>query len=69
MMDDIGTLAELLDETAEHHDGFQRAAPPHDSGAGTRRTWTFVSGVAPEKRPSRPPGATSQTLSIVMSPA
>jgi hypothetical protein len=30
MMDDIGTLAELLHETAEHHDRFEKAAPPHD---------------------------------------
>jgi catechol 2,3-dioxygenase-like lactoylglutathione lyase family enzyme len=27
---DIGALAELLHETAEHHDSFEKAAPPHD---------------------------------------
>ena len=27
---DIGSLAELLHETAEHHDAFEKAAPPHD---------------------------------------
>jgi hypothetical protein len=29
-MDDIGTLAELLHETAEHHDAFEKASAPHD---------------------------------------
>jgi hypothetical protein len=28
--DDIGTLAQLLRETAEHHDHFEKASPPHD---------------------------------------
>jgi len=27
---DVGTLAELLHETAEHHDRFEKAAPAHD---------------------------------------
>jgi hypothetical protein len=27
---DVATLAELLHETAERHDRFERAAPPHD---------------------------------------
>jgi hypothetical protein len=27
---DVGQLAELLHETAEHHDAFEKAAPPHD---------------------------------------
>ena len=27
---DVATLAELLHETAEHHDRFEKAAPPHD---------------------------------------
>jgi hypothetical protein len=27
---DIESLAELLHETAEHHDAFEKAAPPHD---------------------------------------
>jgi hypothetical protein len=27
---DIATLAELLHETAEHHDAYEKAAPPHD---------------------------------------
>jgi hypothetical protein len=27
---DVPTLAELLHETAEHHDRFEKAAPPHD---------------------------------------
>jgi hypothetical protein len=26
----VATLAELLRETAEHHDAFEKAAPPHD---------------------------------------
>ena len=29
-MEDIGTLAELLHETAQHHDGFEKASAPHD---------------------------------------
>ncbi len=61
MMGDIGTLAELLDETAEHHDRFETAAPPHDWWDWCAPSWTFASGVAPEKRPSRPPGGTWQT--------
>jgi hypothetical protein len=27
---EIAALAELLHETAEHHDAFEKAAPPHD---------------------------------------
>jgi hypothetical protein len=27
---DVATLATLLRETAEHHDGFEKAAPAHD---------------------------------------
>jgi hypothetical protein len=27
---DIAPLAELLHETAEHHDPYEKAAPPHD---------------------------------------
>jgi hypothetical protein len=27
---DVATLAELLHETAEHHDRYEKAAPPHD---------------------------------------
>jgi hypothetical protein len=28
--DDIATLAELLHETAQHHDSFEKASAPHD---------------------------------------
>jgi hypothetical protein len=27
---DIASLADLLHETAEHHDPYEKAAPPHD---------------------------------------
>jgi hypothetical protein len=27
---DVSALAQLLHETAEHHDSFERVAPPHD---------------------------------------
>ena len=27
---DVAELAELLHETAEHHDRFEKVAPPHD---------------------------------------
>jgi hypothetical protein len=27
---DVASLAELLHETAEHHDRFEKVAPPHD---------------------------------------
>ena len=27
---DVASLAELLHEAAEHHDRFEKAAPPHD---------------------------------------
>jgi hypothetical protein len=27
---DVASLAELLHETAEHHDSFEKAAPAHD---------------------------------------
>ena len=30
LMDDIARIADLLHETAEHHDAFEKAAPPHD---------------------------------------
>jgi hypothetical protein len=29
-MTDVATLAELLKETSEHHDKFEKAAPKHD---------------------------------------
>ncbi len=29
-MTDVGTLARLLRETAEHHGSFEAASPPHD---------------------------------------
>jgi hypothetical protein len=29
-MKDVARLAELLHETAEHHDAFEKAAPEHD---------------------------------------
>ena len=28
-MDDIAALAELLHETAEHHDPYEKGSPPH----------------------------------------
>lgn len=27
---DVASLADLLRETAEHHDAYEQAAPPHD---------------------------------------
>ena len=27
---DVASLAELLHETAEHHDPYEKASPPHD---------------------------------------
>jgi hypothetical protein len=27
---DVGALADLLHETAEHHDAFEKATPPHN---------------------------------------
>jgi hypothetical protein len=27
---DVASLADLLHETAEHHDRYEKAAPPHD---------------------------------------
>jgi len=27
---DVASLASLLHETAEHHDAYEKAAPPHD---------------------------------------
>ena len=27
---DVATFAQLVRETAEHHDGYEKAAPPHD---------------------------------------
>jgi hypothetical protein len=27
---DVASLADLLHETAQHHDAFEKAAPPHD---------------------------------------
>jgi hypothetical protein len=27
---DVASLADLLHETAEHHDAFEKVAPPHD---------------------------------------
>jgi hypothetical protein len=30
---DIGSLADLLHETTEHHDAYEKVAPPHAWGA------------------------------------
>ena len=55
---DVAALADLLHETAERHDAFEKAAPPHD-------WWDWYaaymdarqSGSTPT-RPPPPPGAT-----------
>ena len=54
----VATLAELLLETAKHHDRFERRHWPTTGGPGTRRTSTRASTGAPPRRPTPPPTAT-----------
>jgi hypothetical protein len=35
---DVAALADLLRETAEHHDAYEKRAPKHDWWIGTPRT-------------------------------
>jgi len=55
---DVAALAELLHETGEHHDPFEKASPPHDGGTGTPPTWTPVRVGAARTRRPRPPAGT-----------
>ena len=51
-MDDIASLAELLHETAEHHDRFEKAAPPHD-------WWDWYAGYLYARQHGRTPDEAS----------
>ena len=48
-MMDIAALAKLLHETAEHHDRFEKAAPPHD-------WWDWYAAYLSAREQGRSPG-------------
>ena len=56
---DVATLAELLRETAEQHDGFEKAAPPHDWWGVVRGLPERVSADAHRSRLPAMPGSAS----------
>jgi hypothetical protein len=49
---DIATLADLLHETAEHHDPFEKSAPPHD-------WWDWYAAYLDSRLAGRPPDEAS----------
>jgi hypothetical protein len=55
---DVATLADLLPETAEHHDHFEKIAPHHDWWDRYAPTSAHASRGALRRRHPRPPGAT-----------
>ena len=50
--------ADLLHETAEHHDAFEKAAPPHDWWDWYAAYIRARRAEAARTRPPRPPAAT-----------
>jgi hypothetical protein len=55
---DVGEIAQLLHETAEHHDAFEKAAPPHDWWDWYAAYFDARQSGSSPTRPTRPPAAT-----------
>ena len=55
---DVATLAELLDETAEHHDLYEKTAPKHDWWDWYAPTSTPASTAAHPRRHPQSPACT-----------
>jgi hypothetical protein len=56
---DVATLAELLHETAEHHDHFEKIAPPHD-------WWDWYAAYIGAREQGRTPEAASNAAALYM---
>ena len=56
---DIAALAELLHETAEHHDRFEKASPPHD-------WWDWYAAYADARRRGADPAAAEAAADTYM---
>ena len=67
---DVAGLAQLLHETAEHHDAFEKVAPPHD-------WWDWYaaymeareSGSAPDEASAAAERYMAEAKQVVVSPA
>jgi hypothetical protein len=59
---DIATLAELLHETAEHHDRFEKAAPAHN-------WWDWYAAYLNERQRGRPPEEADAAADLYMKQA
>jgi hypothetical protein len=55
---DIASLADLLHETAEHHDPYEKSHAPTTGGTGTPPTLTRDSVATHRMTQPRPPAAT-----------
>jgi hypothetical protein len=59
---DVATLARLLLETAEHHDPYEKAAPPHD-------WWDWYAAYIDARQTSRTPDEASEAAGRYMQDA
>ena len=59
---DISTLAELLHETAEHHDRFEKAAPAHN-------WWDWYAAYLNQRQRGRPPEEADAAADLYMKQA
>ena len=56
---DIAALADLLHETAEHHDHFEKVAPPHD-------WWDWYAAYMSAREQGRTPEEASDAAALYM---
>jgi hypothetical protein len=59
---DVATLARLLLETAEHHDSYEKAAPPHD-------WWDWYAAYIDARQTGRTPDEASEAAGRYMQDA
>jgi hypothetical protein len=58
---DVATLAELLHETAEHHDPFEKSSPPHN-------WWDWYAAYLDARLAGHPPDEASRIAGRYMAP-
>ena len=56
---DVASLADLLHETAEHHDRFEKASPPHD-------WWDWYAAYLSAREQGRSPEQADATADLYM---
>jgi hypothetical protein len=56
---DVPTLAELLHETADHHDAFEKSTPPHD-------WWDWYAPYLDARMQGRPPDDATRAADLYM---